>query len=99
MKCRQTTNGNPVSDRRGFLFQKPLVAMSSLNGRNSEKRDLIWWPTRTALDRQLVEIGVPFQRKTREGTSINGEWIIVLRDEKTGFLKSRVSNPHERAKF
>jgi len=43
------------------------------------KRDLVYWPSRTAFDRQVVEVGVPFYRK--------GEWIVLVRRE-SGALKS-----------
>ncbi len=46
---------------------------------NKKKRDLIYWPSRMALDCQVVEVGVPFYRK--------GEWIVVVRRE-SGALKS-----------
>jgi len=45
-----------------------------------KKKDEVYWPTATAFDRQLVEVGVPFIRKK--------EKIMVKRDPKTGVLTS-----------
>lgn len=54
-------------------------------GEEKKKREFIWWPDNNAMDRQKIEIGVPFKRK--------GEWIIVWQDEKTGAIKSKACAP------
>jgi|GEM_PF-2482741 len=51
----------------------------------------IWWPTDTAVDRQRIEIGVPFIDKF-------GEKIVVERNPKTGALKSRCLRKAENQK-
>jgi hypothetical protein len=50
-----------------------------------KKREFIWWPDQNAIDRQKIEIGIPFERK--------GEWILVWRDEKSGAIKSKACSP------
>ena len=55
-----------------------------------KKREFLWWPTETAMDRQKIEVGVPFFRK--------GEWVRVWRDEDTGALKSEACSPPRKSK-
>lgn len=51
------------------------------NGQDSlQKPDIVYWPTATAFDRQLVAVGIPFERK--------GE-ILVLERKSSGALTSR----------
>lgn len=66
----------------GFKHTKPkgISRLEPKTDGGGKKRELIWWPTETAMDRQEIEVGVPFFRK--------GEWIRVWRDESTGALKS-----------
>jgi len=45
--------------------------------RAEPKKDKIWWPDNNALDRQRIEVGVPFKRK--------GEWLLVERTKGGGF--------------
>ncbi len=53
----------------------------------TDKREFIWWPDNNALDRQKIEIGVPFERK--------GERLLVEKT-KGGGLKSTYLGPAHR---
>jgi len=69
MKNLMTLRFKPPSKPKGIARMQP------------KKSRFIWWPTDTAIDRQRIEIGVPFTRK--------GERLIVERNSETGALKSR----------
>lgn len=58
---------------------------------NPEKPDMVWWPERSATDAQRVEVGVPFQRRSRS-SRCHGEWLLVERTE-NGNLTSRAVAP------
>lgn len=75
-----------------FSTRDPLVSMRrwNENGRKEVERDLVWWPTRTAFDRQLAEVGVAFQKKGPVGSVCAKEWIILLRSD-NGYLRSRAA--------
>jgi len=60
----------------------PIKAFGTRSGGQDERPapDLVWWPTRMAFDRQLVQVGEPFERK--------GE-VLMLERAQSGALKSR----------
>lgn len=73
-----------------FRRRKPSGVARLPETDEGKKREFIWWPDQTALDRQRIEIDIAFKRK--------GGWILVWRDEKTGAIKSKACSPPRKEK-